>query len=266
MRSSGAVSPEEMARQVELADFKKMNQVRARVDATVKDPKTAEALKPWYRQFCKRPTFNDDYLPTFNRPNVTLVDTKGRGVDRVTEKGLVFDGVEYEVDCIIFATGFEVGTAYTRRAGFEVYGRGGKRLTDHWADGIKTLHGFYSHGFPNCFHLGVTQNALTANFPHMLDEQVLHVADLVRRANLRQAKRIEPTAEGETGWVKTIREKAIVNDQFRTDCTPGYYNGEGRTGEGEGLFDGLYGPGPVEFYQLVRDWRANEQLAGLEIS
>ena len=108
----------DMARMMELADFKKMNQVRARVDAIVKDPKTAEALKPWYRQFCKRPTFNDEYLPTFNRPNVTLVDTQGKGVDRITEKGLVFDGVEYEVDCIIFATGFEVGTAYTRRAGF----------------------------------------------------------------------------------------------------------------------------------------------------
>ena len=145
---------------MELADFKKMNQIRARVDSIVKDKRTAEALKPWYRQFCKRPTFNDEYLPTFNRPNVTLVDTEGRGVDRITEKGLVFDGVEYEVDCIIFATGFEVGTAYTRRAGFEVYGRGGKSLTEHWADGLKTLHGFYSAGFPNCFHMGITQNAL----------------------------------------------------------------------------------------------------------
>ncbi len=116
-------------RLAEIADFKKMNQIRARVDSIVKDKRTAESLKPWYRQFCKRPTFNDEYLPAFNRPNVTLVDTMGRGVDRITEKGLVFDGVEYEVDCIIFATGFEVGTAYTRRAGFEIYGRGGKALS-----------------------------------------------------------------------------------------------------------------------------------------
>ena len=123
------ISPQEIMRLAEIADFKKMNQIRARVDAIVKDKRTAESLKPWYRQFCKRPTFNDEYLPAFNRPNVTLVDTMGRGVDRITEKGLVFDGVEYEVDCIIFATGFEVGTAYTRRAGFEVYGRDGKTLT-----------------------------------------------------------------------------------------------------------------------------------------
>jgi cyclohexanone monooxygenase len=135
------VAREELGRMIEISDFKKMNQVRARVDATVKDPKTAEALKPWYRQFCKRPTFNDDYLPTFNRPNVTLVDTLGRGVDRVTETGLVFDNIAYEVDCIIFATGFEVGTAYTRRSGFEVYGRDGRKLTDYWSSGLRTLHG-----------------------------------------------------------------------------------------------------------------------------
>ena len=123
---------------LELADFKKMNQIRARVDAIVKDPATAEALKPWYRQFCKRPTFNDEYLPTFNRPNVTLVDTRGRRRRaHHRDAGSSFDGVEYEVDCIIFATGFEVGTAYTRRAGFEIYGRDGKSLTDHWANGLQ---------------------------------------------------------------------------------------------------------------------------------
>ena len=127
----GDMSPEGIGRVMELADFDKMEQIRARVDQIVQDPVMAEALKPWYRQFCKRPTFNDDYLPTFNRPNVTLVDTKGRGVERITEKGLVFDRVEYEVECIIFATGFEVGTAYTRRAGFEIHGRGGVALTEY---------------------------------------------------------------------------------------------------------------------------------------
>jgi cyclohexanone monooxygenase len=260
------LTPEEMELQVELADFQKMNQVRARVDAIVKDPKTAEALKPWYRQFCKRPTFNDDYLPTFNRPNVTLVDTKGRGVDRVTEKGLVVDGVEYEVDCIIFATGFEVGTAYTRRAGFEIYGRGSKTLTEHWSRGIRTLHGFYSHGFPNCFHMGVTQNALTPNFPHMLDDQARHIVALVQEANLRQAKRIEPTADAEEAWRNAILDKATVNLKFRQDCTPGYYNGEGRAGDGNGLFDNLYAPGPIELNKIVTAWREDGRYEGLEIA
>jgi cyclohexanone monooxygenase len=261
----GNLSPQELGRQMELSDFRKMNQVRARVDALVKDPATAEALKPWYRQFCKRPTFNDDYLPTFNRPNVKLVDTLGRGVDRVTETGLVVDGVEYPVDCIIFATGFEVGTAYTRRAGFEIYGRGGETLTDHWASGPKTLHGFLSHGFPNCFHLGITQNTLTPNFPHMLDEQARHVAEVVRQAGLRQAQKVEPSTEAEAAWVQTIRDNALQNLQFRSDCTPGYYNGEGRAGQGAGLFDGLYGPGSDAFFALAKAWREEGELKGLEV-
>jgi cyclohexanone monooxygenase len=266
-RAGGAagLTPEELGRQMELADFRKMNQIRARVDATIEDPKTAEALKPWYRQFCKRPTFNDDYLPTFNRPNVTLVDTKGHGVERVTEKGVVAGGVEYEVDCIIFATGFEVGTAYTRRAGFEIVGREGRTLSDYWRDGMKTLHGFSSHGFPNCFHLGITQNTLTPNFPHMLDEQARHVAHVVHEADLRQAKSVEPSAEAETAWRQTIRDNALNNLKFRQDCTPGYYNGEGHAGEGMGLFDGLYGPGSDAFFALLRQWRDDGQLAGLEV-
>jgi cation diffusion facilitator CzcD-associated flavoprotein CzcO len=256
------MTPEQLSDSLELADFHKMNQIRARVDATVKDPATAEALKPWYRQFCKRPTFNDEYLPTFNLPNVTLVDTKGRGVDGVTEKGLVFDGVEYEVDCIVFATGFEVGTAYTRRAGFEIHGRGGQTLTEYWADGPRTLHGFYSHGFPNCFHLGLLQNAVTSNFSHMMDEQARHVAEVIRQARLRQAQAIEPTAEAEADWVQTIQDTPLQNEKFFSDCTPGYYNAEGKLGHG-GFFSDLYGAGPLVFYDLVRDWRENGGMKGL---
>jgi cation diffusion facilitator CzcD-associated flavoprotein CzcO len=258
------LSPAELGRLAEIADFKKMNQIRARVDRVVKDKKTAEALKPWYRQFCKRPTFNDEYLPAFNRPNVTLVDTQGRGVERITEKGLVFDGVEYEVDCIIFATGFEVGTAYTRRAGFEVYGRGGKALTDYWSAGLKTLHGFCSVGFPNCFHMGITQNALTANFPHMLEEQSRHIAELIQHAKSQEARCIEPTPEAEAEWVATIKEKAMNNREFLEACTPGYYNNEGKPEKGFGLAGELYGGGPVEFHELIRRWR--EEMKGLRFS
>jgi cyclohexanone monooxygenase len=258
--------PQELGRLMEIADFKKMNQIRARVDAIVKDKKAAESLKPWYRQFCKRPTFNDEYLPAFNRPNVTLVDTLGRGVDRITAKGLVFDGVEYEADCIIFATGFEVGTAYTRRAGFEVYGRGGKSLTERWADGLKTLHGFCSVGFPNCFHMGITQNGLTANFPHMLEEQARHITELIQHAKAQEARCIEPTPEAEAEWVATIKEKALNNREFLEACTPGYYNNEGRPGAGVGLAGELYGGGSVEFHDLIRKWREDGEMQGLRFS
>jgi cation diffusion facilitator CzcD-associated flavoprotein CzcO len=260
------ISPAEIMRLAEIADFKKMNQIRARVDAIVKDKRTADSLKPWYRQFCKRPTFNDEYLPAFNRPNVTLVDTMGRGVDRITEKGLVFDELEYEADCIIFATGFEVGTAYTRRAGFEVYGRGGQALSENWANGLKTLHGFCSVGFPNCFHMGITQNALTANFPHMLEEQSRHIAELIRHAKSHEARCIEPTAEAEAEWVATIKEKAMNNQDFLEACTPGYYNNEGKPEKGFGLAGELYGGGPVEFHDLIRKWREAGEMKGLRFS
>jgi len=142
---------------VQLADFQKMEQIRARVDSVIQEPATAEALKPYYNQFCKRPCFHDEYLATFNRPNVTLVDTAGRGVEAITEKGVVAGGVEYELDCLIFATGFEVGTSYARRAGYEIEGRDGVTLTQKWAEGISTLHGLHSRGFPNCFIMSNTQ-------------------------------------------------------------------------------------------------------------
>jgi cation diffusion facilitator CzcD-associated flavoprotein CzcO len=262
MNQSGDVDPKQIGKVVELADFKKMNQVRGRVDSIVKDAATAESLKPWYRQFCKRPTFHDDYLPTFNRPNVKLVDTRGRGVDEITEKGLVFDGIEYEVDCIIFATGFEVGTAYTRRAGFEIHGRDGKTLTEHWSSGLRTLHGFYAHGFPNCFHMGVSQNGFTANFPHMLDEQSGHIVAMILEAMRRGATALEPTAEGEAEWQATMQAKRAMIQEFLASCTPGYYNNEGKPHEGRGLTD-IYGGGPVEFYSMLAQWREDGEMKGL---
>ena len=150
--------PEELAFAAEVEDFRKMNEIRSRVDKSVKDPAAREALKPWYRQFCKRPTFNDEYLATFNRPNVHLVDVSERkGVDRITEKGVVANGVEYEVDCIIYATGFEMTSAPHRRVNFDVYGRDGKSLFEHWDQGLRTMHGLSSHGFPNWFFIGVTR-------------------------------------------------------------------------------------------------------------
>src|SRR3954468_13707292 len=127
------LSPQERGELMELADYQKMNQVRARVDEIVQDPATAEKLKPWYRQFCKRPCFHNEYLETFNRPNVTLVDTDGKGVDRITPHGVVAGGREYELDCLIFATGFEVGTDYCRRAGMQIFGRSGMSLTEWWS-------------------------------------------------------------------------------------------------------------------------------------
>jgi len=250
---------------MQLADFKKMEQVRARVDSVVEDADTAAALKPWYNQFCKRPCFHDEYLATFNRPNVHLVDTKGQGVERITEHGIVVDGREYEVDCLIYATGFEVGTSFTRRSGYELYGRGGQSLTEKWADGVETLHGVLSRGFPNCFIVSNTQSGFSANFPHMINEQSKHIAYLMKETSERQARTIEPSVEAEAAWVDTIVKLSMMREGFLKECTPGYYNNEGRP-EVIAKQNGSYGAGPVAFVKVLEDWRAEGSLQGLELN
>jgi cation diffusion facilitator CzcD-associated flavoprotein CzcO len=249
---------------MEMADFEKMEQIRSRVDDIVVDPETAAALKPWYRQFCKRPCFHDEYLQAFNRPNVTLVDTDGRGVERVTEKGLVARGTEYEVDCIIYATGFEVGTDYTRRAGYDVAGADGMRLSEHWKDGMRSVHGMHVHGFPNMFIIGHTQGGFTANYPHLLEEASSHVAHIVRSALDDGVRELEATSEAEDEWLQTLADNARNVRSFQEQCTPGYYNNEGRPAEG-GFIVNSYGKGPMAFFKLLAEWREAATFPGLEV-
>ena len=260
------LSSREKGELMELLDFQKMNQVRARAETIINDPNTAEALKPWYRQFCKRPCFHDEYLPTFNRPNVSLVDTDGRGVERVTERGIVANGVEYPVDCIVFATGFEVGTSYTRRAGYDLIGRNGLSLSDKWANGWRTLFGLQANGFPNCFFLGFTQTALSVNVPHALNEQAKHVTYILDQARQRGASRIEATLEAEDMWLAEMQDKARIADRFYAECTPGYYNNEGRLDTSNGFFAGTYGAGPIKFFRILGDWRSTDRLEGVELT
>jgi cyclohexanone monooxygenase len=258
------ISPEGLAKTMETADFQKMEQIRARVDSIVEDPATGEALKPYYRQFCKRPCFHDDYLQAFNLLNVSLVDTAGGGVERITEKGVVVDGVEYELDCLIYATGFEVGTDYTRRSGYELIGRGGVKLSEKWADGVATFHGMHSRGFPNCFIMSNVQSGFTANFPHALNEQSMHIAYLLDYAAKNGTRSFEASAQAEADWVATIIELAGLGRDFFEECTPGYYNNEGKPGERSGQ-NGFYGGGSEAFFQILRDWRAEGGLKGLEL-
>ncbi|MBI1814012.1 MAG: NAD(P)/FAD-dependent oxidoreductase [Deltaproteobacteria bacterium] len=260
----GAVSRDGIGKTMELADFQKMEQVRARVDSIVRDQQTAESLKPYYRQFCKRPCFHDEYLDTFNRPNVTLVDTNGKGVERVTAKGVVFDGVEYELDCLIYATGFEVGTDYTRRAGYELFGRDGLSLTEKWASGVATLHGMHTRGFPNCFIMGPQQTGFTVNYPHMLNEQSKHITYIVKHTIDNGVRTVEVSEEAEKEWVDTIIQLAVLAQEFLENCTPGYYNNEGKPGERAGQ-NGFYGGGSVEFFRILHEWRAAGGLKGLDL-
>ena len=249
---------------LQLADFRKMEQIRARVDEYVVDKDTAERLKPWYNQFCKRPCFHDDYLATFNRPNVTLVDTQGLGVQQITERGVVVDGVEYELDCLIFATGFEVGTSYAQRAGYEIKGRSGQTLTEKWQDGVSTLHGMHSRDFPNNFIFAIAQSGFTVSYPHMLNEQSKHAAYIIAECQKRGVTVVEASEQAEADWVQTVIDSAISRQEFAEECTPGYYNNEGKP-SAMAAQNGAYGRGPIAFIKLIEQWRAEGAMQGLEL-
>ncbi len=259
------LTPAEKAELMEMADYKKMEAVRARAQQIVDDPNVAESLKPYYRQFCKRPCFHDEYLPSFNRPNVHLVDTDGKGLDAITETGVIANGEHIELDCLIFATGFEVGTSYHRRAGYDVVGRNGVTLSEKWADGLRTLHGLQTADFPNCFFLGFTQGAVTVNVPQTLNEQAVHATHILSEVRDRGASVVECTPDGETAWVDEMQSKARLGRRFRAECTPGYYNNEGKTGNPNGFFSGSYGAGPVRFFEILDEWRSAGDLEGCEI-
>ena len=267
-QDSGALDMEEILLRSEIADFEKMNEIRARVGETVTRPEPAEALKPWYRQFCKRPCFHDEYLATFNRPNVELVDvSETKGVERITEKGVVANGVEYEVDCIIYATGFEITTSPHRRVGFDTIGRNGQSLYDHWKDGYRTLHGLSSHGFPNWFTIGINQNGLSVNMTAMFDDQAVHVSYVINEVKKRGMDVVEVTADAEQAWVDQIIALAGMGaTEFLQECTPGYYNREGQVGQGASMQSSPYAPGINAFNDLLKSWRDKGDLAGMTLS
>ena len=246
------------------ADFDKMEEIRARADAIVKDYGTAQKLKAWYRQLCKRPCFHDAYLQTFNMPGTHLVDTDGTGVEKITESCVVAGGTEYKLDCIIFASGFEVGTAYKRRAGFDLTGRDGCTLSDYWAAGMRSKHGIHVHGFPNAFFVQPTQGAnLISNVPHNLTEAGKTIAMLVAHALARDCTEIEVTKAAEDAWVALLLTSA-GRMAGGPDCTPGYYNNEGREpGPGARLNVG-YPAGAKAYFEYIDDWRKSGEFEGLE--
>ena len=249
---------------LEQADFEKMAQIRDRIDAIVKDPATAAALKPWFSLYCKRPCFSDEYLQAFNRPNVTLVETAGYGIDRITPGGVVVGETEYPLDCLIFATGFETATSFAKRSGMTIHGVGGLSLTDKWAGGVSTLHGMHTRGFPNLFVISQAQAGMSPNFPHMLSEQALHLAHIVGDCTAKGIKTIEPSEQAEGDWVQTIVQMAEGRRKFIEACTPGYYNNEGRA-SGAAAKSSPFGAGPVEFVKLLRTWREEGDFAGMEV-
>jgi cation diffusion facilitator CzcD-associated flavoprotein CzcO len=263
--SSGEITPEQVAAEVEYADFEKMSEIRDRVNSIVADAATAENLKAWYRQLCKRPCFHDEYLDAYNEPNVHLIDTDGRGVERVTRDGVVVGGTEYPVDCIIYASGFEVGTSPTRRTGFDVTGRDGVRLSAYWADGMRTMHGIHMRGFPNAFVVQLSQGAnFVANVPHNLSDSAKTVAAVVSHATAGGFGLVEVTQEAQDAWMDLMIANPIMR-RFLSTCTPGYYNNEGGELSAHSLFGG-YVHGASAFFRYIEEWRTSGGFAGLEFA
>ncbi len=258
------LSQEEQDFITEVLDDRLMNDLRERVDREVDDSATAESLKAWHRRWCKRPLFSDDYLITFNKPNVRLVDTEGKGIEKVTRTGAVFAGREYKVDCLIFATGFEANTEYTKRAGYEVVGRNGIELSDYWKSGLRTFHGIFVRGFPNCFIMGSGQGASAVAYSFPLREQAKHIAHAMKATLERSATRVEPTSVAVESYVAEVRPMSVSQRSFWVDCTPSYMNGEGERDNPHGFYANAHPAGTVEFYRMLAAWRDEGFCKGLE--
>ncbi|HZC15507.1 MAG TPA: NAD(P)/FAD-dependent oxidoreductase [Caulobacteraceae bacterium] len=259
------MTPQHMMAAFEDSDFEKMEEIRARVDSIVADRETAQRLKAWYRQLCKRPCFHDEYLQAFNEPGAHLIDTDGKGVETITETGVVVAGKEYPVDCIIYASGFEVGTEYKRRAGFDLTGRDGLKLSEHWAQGMRTKHGIHAHGFPNAFIVQPTQGAnLISNVPHNLTEAGRTIATMVKHAVDTGAKEVEVTKEAEDEWVALLLTGPGRMMMGSADCTPGYYNNEGRDPGPAAKLNVGYPAGASAYFSYIDGWRNSGEFDGVE--
>jgi cation diffusion facilitator CzcD-associated flavoprotein CzcO len=259
-------TPETTAAEIEKADFAWNEMIRARVDEYVKDPQKAAALKAYYKATCKRMGFSDEYLPAFNQDNVSLVDTTTTPIERITETGMVVDGVEHQFDCLIFATGFELGTTWAHQAGYDVIGRDSAKLSEKWDDGIRSFHGLFTNGFPNIFFMGLTQTGTTISVPHMLSKQVEHIAWVIEQCIKRDIKSIEAQPDAEQAWVEVIDGKSALRRPGQIECTPGYFNAEGkpfdkRSAIGSGIFFPSY-----EFFNMLSEWRSSDEFPGLSVA
>lgn len=248
----------------EMADLRNMARIRRRIDEIVDDPATAEKLKPYYNQMCKRPCFHDDYLATFNRPNVTLVDTHGHGVERVCEKGVVVKGRQYDLDCLVFATGFDMQTAFAERMGFETYGRDGLSLSEKWKGGMSTLHGIHVRDFPNYMILINAQSAVAPNITYVMTKESEHVADIIRRCLDEGVVEIEPSTTAELAWVEEVLSFGEMKRAFNEECTPGYVNSEGAQLD-LAVRNNFYGGGSQKYLSRLAEWRNDGSMPGMEL-
>jgi cyclohexanone monooxygenase len=252
--------------EMQIAGLKKMEQTRRHIAAAIKDKATAEALLPWYDYFCKRPGFSDEFLESFNRPNVTLVNTDGQGVEKITPSGVVVKGKEYPVDCIVYATGFDFLNEYTQEAGLEAYGRGGIALSEHWKEGPRTLYGMQTDRFPNLLFVRIAQAGASFNYTQAVEEQCAYISYVIDRCRNSNAASVEVTSQAVDEWVEEIIAKSGPRQAMLANCTPSYYNYEGEKRPRFSLLNELHGDGPMPYFHRLRAVRESGDLKGVEFA
>lgn len=243
---------DEKIRRQENQNIEHMMRIHKRVDEIVKNKKTAEALKPWYMHRCKRPTYDDVYLPAFNLPNVHLVHTDGKGVTEINERGPVFEGKEYPLDLLIYATGFVV-----QKTGIynDIRGENGLELNDKYKDGMRTVFGVHSQGYPNLFIMGGYQASFQFNLTFMLQTQAEHIAECIKYVRDNGHTTIDARADTEQWWVdEVIRNRGRTNRN--KECTPGYYNFEG---EDQKRQDGNYNGTFLQYFNHMVETKKDMQ-------
>jgi cation diffusion facilitator CzcD-associated flavoprotein CzcO len=247
--------------ELEAIDFEIMEGFRRRIDEVVEDPETAAKLKPWYGKHCKRICFHDEYLQSFNLPNVHLVDTDGKGVREMTAAGPVVDGTEYPLDMLVFASGFEITTGLVHRLGFDPVGRGGVQLSERWHDGTHSLHGILTADFPNFFVVSFVQAGFGLNFVHFLSESTKHITWMIEHCRDEGIASVEATVEAEDEWLNVLWKASGPLARYNLSCTPSYGNSEGaRTmlAARAAVF-----PGPLMNYVAhLEQWREAGELEG----
>jgi cation diffusion facilitator CzcD-associated flavoprotein CzcO len=250
-------------------DYQIMEAHRRRIEELVGDPAKAEILKPYYRYLCKRPCFHDEYLPAIDNPNVTLVDCPG-GFERITEQGPVVDGRQYELDCIIYGTGFEAElTPLYRRAGHDIVGRGGVTLADKWAEGASSLFGMMSRGFPNLFVMPAPgqQAVVTVNYTQLAVLGAEFIGGAVGQLQHQGVEVFDVSAEAEAAWTQEVVDTFVDGSAVMSACTPSRINNEGHP-EALNPRNGNYGRGFGDWFgyrQLLEQWLEAGRLEGLEL-
>jgi cation diffusion facilitator CzcD-associated flavoprotein CzcO len=263
-------SIEEFIRTAEELDFGIMEEHRQRIDQLVTKPDIAAALKPYYRYLCKRPCFHDEYFEAFNRDNVTLIDCP-TGVERITERGPVVCDQQYDVDCIVYGTGFEAEiTPLQRRVGHEIVGRGGITLAQKWADGAASLFGMMSHGFPNMFVMPAPgqQAVVTVNYTQGAVLGAEFVAGAVALLDKHGIAVFDVNAEAEADWIQKIVDTYVDPSAVMSACTPSRINNEGDPG-GVKPRDTNFGRGFGDFFayrDLLEGWLASGRFDGLDLA